>query len=297
MASPFTPRLSLPEYGNPYYNTKKYSGGYSPCVLGNPRNRVKGLDVLANCVGWVTGRFNELGNYGYCKWLGSYVAYYMATAARRQGLTIQKEPALGGCLVWSGGNTSEGHVAIVEKKIYVAGKLKYIVTSESEYYGKSFVNFIREIGDGNWRVGCKWMENSKKPYYYTGCIVHPDIKEKEDDDEVVTDLKMMNKDTGKVVTVKGIFKDGRNYPALSDLGDLNVMEVSYDAQAGLPVIGKEDVVEDRQIKNLDTGEVVTVKGVFVNQQNYVRLADLAAMGVVEVSYDAENNLPEVGKAE
>ena len=75
------------------------------------------------------------------------------------------------------------------------------------------------------------------------------------------------------------------------------MEGSYDSIAGVPVIGKENNVTDRLVKNLDTGEIVSVKGVFVNGQNFVRLADLAEMGVLEVSYDATAKLPEVGKAE
>lgn len=282
----FTPRLSLPNKGNPYYNTKKYSGGYSPCVRGN--HTLAGLDVLSNCVGWCTGRFNEIGGYGECKYLGDAMAYYMITLARHQGLKISKEPTLGGVMCWSGGPGGYGHVASVEKIL----KSGMVVTSESEWYQRPFVSFIRSKGDGNWRGGCYWMDKS---YKYLGCIVNPAVHEEEEDDEVVTDLKMYNKDTSQFVTVKGIYKDGRNYPALSDLGDLNVLEVSYDSLAKVPVIGKEDVVTDRLVKNMDTGEVVSVKGVFVNGQNFVRLADLAEMGVLEVSYDATAKLPEVGK--
>ena len=50
----------------------------------------------------------------------------------------------------------------------------------------------------------------------------------------------------------------------------------------------------RKLYNKNTGEVVTVKGIIKDSQNYIRLADLADMGVLDVSYNAEKNLAEVG---
>ena len=66
----YKPRLVIPEYGNPYYNTKS-NGGFNPCALGNNSHgqRQKGLNILPNCVGYVVGRFSEIGGYGACKWL------------------------------------------------------------------------------------------------------------------------------------------------------------------------------------------------------------------------------------
>ena len=165
----FTPQLVQPNTGNPYYNTKK-TGGYSPCILGNPQRRVKGLNVLPNCVGYAVGRFNEIGNYGSCKWLGNTNAANMLTLARKQGLQISKTPTVGGCLVWSGGEGGYGHVAIVEVDL---GNL--IVTSESEYYGKPFTVYQRS-GTG-WRSGCYWMGSS---YNYLGCIINPAVPQEED---------------------------------------------------------------------------------------------------------------------
>ena len=159
----FTPRLSLPNKGNPYYNTKKYSGGYSPCIKGN--NTLNGLDVLSNCVGWCVGRFNEIGGYGECRYLGDSMAYYMVTLARSQGLKVIQEPTVGGVMCWSGGSNGAGHVASVEAVM----KNGMVVTSESEWYGLPFVSFIRSKGDGNWRNGCKWMDKS---YIYHGCSVY-----------------------------------------------------------------------------------------------------------------------------
>ena len=62
----FTPRLSRPEAGNPYYNTRG-NGGYSNAIKGKPTD--PGCDVLANCVGYAYGRFNEIGGWGSCKYL------------------------------------------------------------------------------------------------------------------------------------------------------------------------------------------------------------------------------------
>ena len=166
----FTPQLVIPKDGNPYYNTKS-SGGYNPCIKGNPKNRNKGLNVLPNCVGYVVGRFNEIGNYGECKWLGSTNAANFITLARKQGLTVTQRPTIGGCMVWKGGQTGEGHVAIVELDLG-----NRVVTSESEYYGKAFTIYQR-FGD-NWRSGCYWMGSS---YTYLGCIKNPAVKEEEPD--------------------------------------------------------------------------------------------------------------------
>ena len=160
----------MPQAGNPYYNTIRV-GGYNPCIMGNPKNRNKDLNVLPNCVGWATGRFNEIGGYGECKYLGNTNAANFIDLARKQGLTVTQRPTVGGCMVWRGGNTGEGHVAIVELDLG-----NRMVTSESEYYGKQFVIYQR-FGD-NWRSGCYWMGAS---YTYLGCIKNPAVKPEEKD--------------------------------------------------------------------------------------------------------------------
>ena len=164
-----TPLLHLPDKGDPYYNTIA-SGGYNPCILGNPARRVDGLNVLPNCVGYGVGRFNSLGDYGSCKWLGNTNACNFANLARKQGLTVKRKPTLGGVMVWSGGKGGLGHIACVE--VVVGDKI--VVTSESEYYGVPFVNYTRHFDDGNWRKGCYWMT---KDYKYEGCIVNPAVED------------------------------------------------------------------------------------------------------------------------
>jgi len=161
-----TPQLVIPADGNPYYNTKS-SGGYNPCIKGNPKSRKPQLNVLPNCVGYATGRFNEIGSWTDCRYLGNTNAANFITLARKQGLQITQRPTVGGCMVWKGGNTAEGHVAIVELDLG-----NRVVTSESEYYGKAFTIYTR-FGD-NWSDGCYWMGNS---YTYLGCITNPAVKE------------------------------------------------------------------------------------------------------------------------
>jgi len=164
-----TPQLVIPADGNPYYNTKS-SGGYNPCIKGNPKSRKPQLNVLPNCVGYATGRFNEIGSWTDCRYLGNTNAANFITLARKQGLQITQRPTVGGCMVWKGGNTAEGHVAIVELDLG-----NRVVTSESEYYGKAFTIYTR-FGD-NWSDGCYWMGKS---YTYLGCITNPAVKEEED---------------------------------------------------------------------------------------------------------------------
>lgn len=166
----FEPQLQPPQPGDPYYNTV-YAGGFNPCIVGNsPRGAThrtgrSGLNVLPNCVGYCTGRFNAAMKLGRCKYLGNFMAFYMATAARMQGLRVQKEPVLGGVMVWSGGKSGSGHVASVE-----VDSPSEVVTSESEWSGLYWAQYRRRKGDGNWRQGCSWMDAS---YKYIGCIVPP----------------------------------------------------------------------------------------------------------------------------
>lgn len=91
------------------------TGGYSPCILGNnaiiPRGEPR--NVLPNCVGLATGLFNEMGGYGYCKYLGNTNANNFINLAREQGLEIGMTPKVGACMVWDDGNC--GHVAIVKE--------------------------------------------------------------------------------------------------------------------------------------------------------------------------------------
>ena len=168
----YKPQLVIPEYGNPYYNTIK-SGGFNPCILGNNDRgqRVKGLNVLPNCVSYATGRFAAIIGAPECKYLGNTNACNFVALARKQGLQIASRPIVGGCMVWSGGPGGYGHVAIAEVDLG-----NRFICSESEYYGAAFRTYTR-FGK-EWAGGCYWMDSS---YKFLGCIVNPALQEKDED--------------------------------------------------------------------------------------------------------------------
>lgn len=136
----FTPRLTIPEKGNKFYNTKS-AGGYSKAIVGKPT--CEGLNVLANCVGYAAGRMAELCNDTTMSLLSpvnaeDFIAY------RRKDLKTGTEPKLGACMVWSR-TGKHGHVAIVEQ-INADGT---IVTSESGYNSVAFITKKRKP-DARW---------------------------------------------------------------------------------------------------------------------------------------------------
>ena len=158
----FTMRTSLPEKYNKFYNTKN-SGGYSYCIVGKPT--CEGLNVLANCVGYACGRFNEvIGRMDY-PYLNCNAEDFIVRG-KSLGLEVSKEPTLAGIMVWEGKGNLAGHVAVVEKII----DENTIYTSESGYESAYFWNSTRKRGSGNWGAGTN--------YKYLGCLINPSIKEK-----------------------------------------------------------------------------------------------------------------------
>lgn len=138
----FEPCFSLPEKGNPYYNTRD-NGGYSYAIKGSPC--CNGLDVLSNCVGWAYGRFHEICNNSKMNLLSPCNAALFKTY-RNEIIKYGSVPKLGACLVWKGGNKGYGHVAIVEQ-INSDGS---IITSESGWGNTvPFTTKVRKP-DGNW---------------------------------------------------------------------------------------------------------------------------------------------------
>lgn len=159
----FKMRTSKPEAGNKYYITKA-NGGYSDAVQGSPTD--SDCDVLSNCVGYAYGRFNEIGGYGYCKYLRPMNAenfiQYMGSS-----LEVGQTPKLGACMVWQKGATlngsdGAGHVAIVEKVVSDTE----VYTSESGWGSSTpFWNKTRTKGSGNWGQG--------SAYTFLGFIYNP----------------------------------------------------------------------------------------------------------------------------
>lgn len=159
----FVPRLTRPEAGNKYY-IRKASGGYNGAIKGSPTD--PGCDVLANCVGYAVGRFNEIVGEGSCKYLSSVNAEQFIQY--KGDLEVGMEPRLGACAVWQKGATlsssdGAGHVAIVEKIVSPTE----IVTSDSGWGAANpFWTQTRKKGsDGNWGQG--------SGYKFLGFIYNP----------------------------------------------------------------------------------------------------------------------------
>lgn len=154
-------RTTKPGAGNKYY-IRKAQGGYSNAIYGKPTDSE--CNVLANCVGYAYGRFNEIGGYGYCKYLAPVNAenFMDYKGSCKTGMT----PKVGACMVWEGKGDLAGHVAIVEK-VY---DNNHVYTSESGYGSKNpFWNSHRYNNNGRW--GC----NSN--YKFLGFIYNPAVKE------------------------------------------------------------------------------------------------------------------------
>lgn len=166
-------RKTLPK-NNKYY-IRKVSGGLNGAVAGNPT--IAGANVLANCVGYANGRFNESINDP--ELTGKVLAFHyqlvcnaenFIESAKNQGLKISKVPVQGGIMVWQkgatlGGGDGAGHVAFVEE-VYEDGS---ILTSESGWGSRdwAFKNLRRTNTDGRW--------GQSSAYKFRGCIINPYI--------------------------------------------------------------------------------------------------------------------------
>lgn len=158
-------RTSKPSAGNKFYITKS-KGGYSQCIQGSPTDA--NCNVLANCVGYACGRFNEI--IGQMKYpaLNCNAENFIERAKNTYGLQVVPYPTLGGIMVWQkgetlSGNDGAGHVAVVER----IDSANQIYTSESGYGSSAFWNSIRTNSNGRWGLG--------SGYKFRGCIVNPAI--------------------------------------------------------------------------------------------------------------------------
>lgn len=160
-------RTTKPESGNKFYNTVS-KGGYSHCIVGYPTDKV--CNVLANCVGYACGRFNEIiGSMRY-PYLNCNAENFIERAKNTYGLKVGQEPKVGAIMCWQkgstlSGNDGAGHVAIVEKVI----DANTVYTSESGYGGSAFWNSTRKNTNGRWGIGSS--------YTFRGFIYNPSVKE------------------------------------------------------------------------------------------------------------------------
>ena len=152
-------RKTKPIAGDKYF-VRQASGGYSTCVKGKPTD--KDCDVLANCVGYACGAYNEQLGLGYEKYHLNCNAENFIERAIASGLSVYQEPMVGGILVWQKGETltgkdGAGHVAICIEK-----DGDTIRTAESGYGSNAFWTTKRTNKNGKWGAG--------SAYKYRGCI-------------------------------------------------------------------------------------------------------------------------------
>lgn len=195
----FTMRTSLPEKGNKFYNTKS-QGGYSYCIVGKPT--CDGLNVLANCVGYACGRFNEIIGHMDYPYLNCNAEDFIVRG-KSLGLKVSDKPTLGGIMVWEGKGSLAGHVAVVEKII----DENTIYTSESGYESAYFWNSTRKNDNKNWGAGSS--------YRYLGCLVNPSVKELKSVDEIAKDV-IEGKYGNYPERKEKLEKEGYNYREVQD---------------------------------------------------------------------------------
>lgn len=166
--SPFPIVTSKPSAGDPYisYYNNSNRGGQNTCINGSPMDPV--CNVLSNCVGWVSGRFNHIYSVLSGDKTMKYKAYHcnagdMYEKAASFGLKTGSTPQAGAIMVW-GKQGGAGHVAIVEKVI----SSDEVMTSESGYNSYAFRNKNRKKGNGNW--------GSNSPYYFKGFVYNPAVQ-------------------------------------------------------------------------------------------------------------------------
>lgn len=167
--SPFPIVTSKPSAGDPYisYYNNSNRGGQNTCINGSPMDPV--CNVLSNCVGWVSGRFNHIYSVLSGDKTMKYKAYHcnagdMYEKAASFGLKTGSTPQAGAIMVW-GKQGGAGHVAIVEKVI----SSDEVMTSESGYNSYAFRNKNRKKGNGNW--------GSNSPYYFKGFVYNPAVQD------------------------------------------------------------------------------------------------------------------------
>ena len=163
----FTQRTSKPGAGNKNYITRG-AGGWNTCIKGYPQD--KQCDVLSNCVGYASGRFNEIyneltGHTGHKYTNLNCNAEGFIERAKAAGLEVHSTPKAGAIICWGGAGDLAGHVEVVERVI----DNNTIYTSASNYGGTAFYNSTRKNNNGRWGIGSS--------YSFRGFIYNPAVKD------------------------------------------------------------------------------------------------------------------------
>lgn len=152
-------RTTRPTAGNKYFITRS-NGGYSTCIQGKPTDSQ--CNVLANCVGYACGAYNEELGLGYEKYHLNCNAENFIERAIASGLSVLSKPVVGSILCWEGVGSLAGHVAIVIEVI----NDNCIRTAESGYgSSRPFWITTRYNNNGRWGLNAN--------YKTRGFIINP----------------------------------------------------------------------------------------------------------------------------
>lgn len=161
-------RVTKPGSGNKNYITTG-AGGWSTCIKGSPTDPQ--CNVLANCVGYASGRFNEIinevrGTSGCTYKTLNCNAVGFKERAEAAGLKTGSTPRTGAIMCW-GKEGAAGHVAIVER----VNSGSSVYTSESGWGSSTaFWNQTRTNSNGRW--------GTSAGYYFRCFIYLPDDVQK-----------------------------------------------------------------------------------------------------------------------
>ena len=182
-AGEFIIRNSKPSNNKNFITTN--DNGWNTCIKGYPMD--KNANVLANCVGYASGRFNEIindarGTTGCAYKTLNCNAENFIERAKSAGLEIGSTPRVGaiGCAMKGStlnGGDGAGHVWIVEK-INDNGST---YTSESGYGSTAFWNQTRSNSNGRWGLG--------SGYTFRGFIYLPEDVQKIVDKSITPEEK------------------------------------------------------------------------------------------------------------
>lgn len=302
----FKERLVTPSKGDKYY-TRSANGGYNPCILGNTALIARPWTgaVIPNCVGYATGRFNEIGGYGKCKYLGNTNAENFYALAQRQGLKVGSLPKVGACMVWQsgatlGGGDGAGHVVIVER---VISDTEVLVSQSGWSSRKAFWTSVHKKGSsGNWVEGgdYSWM---KSGYKFLGFIYNP----------AVENVLLGYGDKGEKVKVLqnnlNTFRNA-NLPVTGNyLSMTREAVMKLQKSLGVTITGDYNEETDKafqkemtkpanvkDVKVLFDGKEKTLWGILIDGHWYIQLIDYDnKLGLATVSYDAAKGMPVIAK--
>ena len=201
--SKFTIRTSCPGQGNKNF-IRTANGGWNTCIQGKPTHPY--CNVLANCVGYASGRFNEIINQvrdtaGCTYKTLNCNAEYFKERAEAAGLKTGSEPRVGAIMCWQKGplgGDGAGHVAIVER----VNNKDSVYTSESGYGSSYFWNSTRTRNSGNgWGIGgdykfrCFIYLPDDVQKIVDGGGITPNVPRDESKDQIevkITDLRVRN---------------------------------------------------------------------------------------------------------